>query len=1158
LSRLELFCFGPLRLVRDGLPLTLERRKALALLAYLAVTAKPHAREVLATLFWPDYEPAKAYAYLRRALWELNNLLGEGVLASDRDQIGLAGSTSLWVDVVEFHSLVMRCPPGESSPEYLELLSQAAALYQGDFMAGFNLPDSRAFEDWQFFQAEELRQSFSALLDRLVTGRVESGDYPAAQRFAERWLALDGLNETAHRLLMQIYATQGDRSSALRQYERCVQLLQKELGLPPQPETTALYQKIKSGVEFAPVPPKTQPPSARPARSQASNLPGYLTPFIGRTQELEEIATLLQDPACRLLTLLGPGGIGKTRLAVQVAAAQDGQFADGVFFVSLAGLAAGENILPAIAKALRFSYREDAGEPLKQLSNFLRQNHTLLVLDNFEQLVTPENLQTIVELLQAAPALRMLVTTRASLNLMGEQLYILQGMHTPSLDWSSGTGLPAEKLSDLAGYSALQLFQSAAARSNPGLNLSDAWVVKTAQICDLVQGMPLAIELAAAWTEMLSPDEILTEIQHNLDFLEQHLHGLPERQRSLRAVFEASWNLLSPGEQHIFQGLSVFQGSFTRPAAQKVTGASLPDLARLVGKSLLQRLGSERFSTHELLRQYAAERLTATPEQSSAVHQAHSVYYLDLLSEKGRDLSGPRQKGAIEAIQSDLDNLRAAWMWAVEHAQFDRLEASLIGMLMYGLARSLWSGMDQVLEAAILALEKAGPPPEHRLLLAKILVCWNCVIYDWTTDLPTERIRRSLELVRETGAERSLGLWYSLLALYYGYFVNPNHAVQMLLENLAWLRESGTSFEVAATLTMLPDLAWSNPVVLALEMAQEAVNRFQAIGDQLGLARALQTLAGVYLRSYDYELAIDAMQQKLQIYQAFEDHANVAFTHFNMGEFYFGMGNFEQAMEHYRLARDIFVNTVGTQSMKAFCLNWESIIAIRWGDPALARQLRLECLDTSIHLNERSGIVWSSLELGDIERIEGNYAEARRLFEQAWQSYQGTAINLFPAFYHKAMGDLFLALGQYDQSWQSFEECARLAQEGFHTWSQVYGLNGMGRAAIRLGEPAEAQQFFNQALGLLKLDPDRMLRFVVLEGVAEYFEAAGDFEHVVAISAYVIEHPSAWQEMKDLASELVARSASRLPSTTLVAAQSAYQGYDPQQVIFEISQIMSA
>ena len=402
---------------------------------------------------------------------------------------------------------------------------------------------------------------------------------------------------------------------------------------------------------------------------------------------------------------------------------------------------------------------------------------------------------------------------------------------------------PHEQLQDLAGYSSLQLFQSTAARSNPDFNLSDAWVVKTAQICDLVQGLPLAIELAAAWTEMLSPDEILVEIQHNLDFLEQHLHGLPERQRSLRAVFEASWNLLTPQEQQAFQALSVFQGSFTRQAAQQVSGASLPDLARLVGKSLLQRLGSDRYAIHELLRQYAAERLQAVPESWQTVHQAHSTFYLDLLSEKGRDLTGPSQKAALEAIQSDLDNLRAAWMWAVENQQYDLLERPSYGMLIYSIVRIIWSEFDQVLDATISAMEKAGPPPEHRLLLAKILVCWASTVFDPVSGPPAERVKRSLELVRETHGERSMGIWYSVMGVNLANAANPEQAVPILLESLAWLRETGASVEVAYTLAMLPEFYWADQNIEPLQMAEEAIRLFQAAGDQLGLARGLQTLA---------------------------------------------------------------------------------------------------------------------------------------------------------------------------------------------------------------------------------------------------------------------------------------------------------------------------
>ena len=213
-------------------------------------------------------------------------------------------------------------------------------------------------------------------------------------------------------------------------------------------------------------------------------------------------------------------------------------------------------------------------------------------------------------------------------------------------------------------------------------------------------------------------------------------------------------------------------------------------------------------------------------------------------------------------------------------------------------------------------------------------------------------------------------------------------------------------------------------------------------------------------------------------------------------------------------------------------LQWESLIAIRWGDAALARQLRQECLDVALQFGDQAGLIWSYLEMGDIERIEGNYSEAQRLFEKAWQSYQGTSLALFTAFYHKCLGDLYLAIGKHDEAWQSFQESSALALKSYNSWCVAYAFNGMGRAALRLGETEQARSHFNQALSYLDVVPDRMLRLVLLEGIAEYFEALGDYERAVALSAYVIGHPSAWQEMKDLASGLVARSASRLLSTS--------------------------
>ncbi len=341
------FLGSPL-VLRDGKPIQTDRRKAVALLAYLAVTGKAHRRDELAALFWPDYEPERAYAYLRRALWEANQMVGSNRIVSDRDRIQFERQAEVDVDVHTFERLLDEAKDAKTSA--IELLEKAVGLYRGDFLAGFNLRDSLEFDQWQENQAEHYRRRLSEALERLARLWLEQSQFERALSPAQRLVNLNSLNETAQRLLMEIYARAGQRSHAVHQYEVCVQTLQAELGVRPEPQTTALYEQIRAGtlLPAGPASPVVagqagQAPAGRAGQAQERPpAPGYLplpaSPFIGRRSELAEITYLLAKPDCRLVTVYGPGGMGKTRLALQAARAQAGQFSDGAFFVSLAAV----------------------------------------------------------------------------------------------------------------------------------------------------------------------------------------------------------------------------------------------------------------------------------------------------------------------------------------------------------------------------------------------------------------------------------------------------------------------------------------------------------------------------------------------------------------------------------------------------------------------------------------------------------------------------------------------------------------------------------------------------------------------------------------------------------------------------------------------------
>ena len=397
------------------------------------------------------------------------------------------------------------------------------------------------------------------------------------------------------------------------------------------------------------------------------NLPIQPTPFVGREAELVELDGLLSDPEVRLVTVLGAGGMGKTRLALQATEAQLNRFIDGAYFVSLAPLQSADAIVPTIAEALGFAFYE-GGAPRQQLLNYLREKRMLLLLDNCEHLLV--GVDIVADVLGTTANVKVLSTSRARLNVQGEHLFRLSGMEFP--DW--------ETPEDAAQYNAVKLFLQSARRVRPGFELQMDDLKYISRICRLVGGMPLGILLAAGWVEMLTPEEIAAEIERSLDLLRTGLRDLPERQRSMRAVYNHSWNLLTERDQKVFAGLSVFRGGFDRQAAQQVTGASLWELRSFVDRSLLHRTPVGRYEMHELLRQYAADRLAQQADRGETTRDRHSAYYMAALERWDADLKGPRQRTALAETNLEIQNARTAWDWAAERGRVERLTRALDGL----------------------------------------------------------------------------------------------------------------------------------------------------------------------------------------------------------------------------------------------------------------------------------------------------------------------------------------------------------------------------------------------------------------------------------------------------------------------------------------------
>jgi predicted ATPase/DNA-binding CsgD family transcriptional regulator len=445
------------------------------------------------------------------------------------------------------------------------------------------------------------------------------------------------------------------------------------------------------------------------------NLPAEPTPFVGRRDELAEIKRQLGET--RLLTLTGPGGMGKTRLALKAAQEMTGDFEDGIFFVQLAPIRSVEHLIQTIAEGVKFPLATHE-DPQRQLLRYLKKKQLLLVMDNFEHLL--DGVGIVSGILQTAPALKILATSRERLNLLYETNFTVGGMDIPSQVGSE----------DPQDYDAIALFVQSARKVRSGFDPSPDELEQIANIAQIVQGMPLGIELAAAWLHILNVDEIAEELEKGLDILATEVRDAPERHRSIRAVFDHSWSMLDRAEQGIFLLLSVFRGGFTREAAQQVAGASLQQLAGLANKSFLSHdPDSGRLEVHELLRQYAQERLAETPETSALAQEAHAAYHAEFMQQRWGDLKGSRQMLALAEIEDDIENVRAAWRYYLEQRNVPQM-----WKFIYGLWQVYWirwwnhAGMDLFAEAAR-ALQ--GEENEEAIALRALAMAYQGYFMGW-------------------------------------------------------------------------------------------------------------------------------------------------------------------------------------------------------------------------------------------------------------------------------------------------------------------------------------------------------------------------------------------------------------------------------------------
>ena len=563
---------------------------------------------------------------------------------------------------------------------------------------------------------------------------------------------------------------------------------------------------------------------------------GYRTPFVGRKSELAELAARISDPDCRLLTLTGLGGCGKTRLAQELAAAVAGRFADGVAFVALQPIPRADLILSAIAQSLALVFYGDA--PYEQLAAFLSSRTMLLVLDNFEHLLGGAAL--ISDLLEAAPGLTVLATSREPLRLQEEWLFPLGGLAAPLSIYSGA----------LMEYDAVQLFLAHARRVQPAFD-AQSQNAAVSQICALTGGLPLALELAASWLTGLHAAHIAQAMRHNLDLLSTNMRNIEPRHRSMRAVFDQSWGLLSERERQVFAWLSVFRGGFAGAAAEQVAGAALADLAGLVEKSLLQLDAAGRFGIHELLRQYGTLQLAARQE-TDAAFAAHSHYYAELMRSYEDALKSPQQLETMQAIEQDFENYRQAWEWALANQHSATLHTMMHGLYLFGFLGSRHVDTIRMFQHTL-----AQPITDERLLGRLLARRWGSLHWWFQADSDYREAFAAIEqalAIAQAAHDDFEAAFCHLMAAYALGGMGRSATIGPRLEaSKALFERLGEPYYVAWALSRLGYLhaALNNPDK-EIEYTEQSLAIARAMHNRFVLFSCLYNLGSDYILNGDY------------------------------------------------------------------------------------------------------------------------------------------------------------------------------------------------------------------------------------------------------------------------------------------------------------------
>ena len=953
---LEIYLLGRFEVQTNGEPVELPSRPAQMLLAYLALQPEiQHRRDKVAGRLWPESAESNAKANLRHALWKLRQSIGEDMIEADRSSLKLSQKKTEQIDALQLETWAEEATRAE---EWI----QWAALYKGELLPGW-------YEEWVVRERERLEALFQRHMPTALEAMVDEQRWDSVLKWSERWIALGHVPEHAYRALMTAHAVLGDSAAVAATYERCAKALRSELGVEPSPETKSHYEALAAGERPEP---SSTAQVGEPSKAQ-HNLPAKTTTFIGREQEINKLTGLLDGTDHRLVTITGPGGSGKTQLALQVGRRLTGEFADGVWFTDLSQLSDPDLIASSIASVLGVKERGDRSA-FESLQEYLVHREVLLLLDNFEHLI--EGAPIVGELLSSAEGLKCLVTSREPLRVYGERELPLRPLSLPEADEEI-------TLEALGNSEAVQLFRDRAAAIDPRFEVTADNAYEVSEICRRLDGLPLAIELAAARVRMFPPKALLEQLDDRLGTLTGGPRDAPVRQRTLRGTLKWSHSLLSTNEQALFSRLGIFVGGCDLRSLRAVCGDIRDDelvgsVQSLLAKSLLyQEAGLEsepRYRMLETIREYALDQLDAE-ELRDEIARRHARYFADLVELAREELEEAVTERWIDRLEIEHDNIRTALSWSLDQGDEAALALKIVGSM-----TTFWHVRGYLTEgytATLSALESAGKHADPRLKAKATLGAALLAYRQNNIPAAGKHYEDALELSRNVDAP-------------------------------AWMAKALIGVGMVAT--------ERGQYEAVEEKFEQALELFRSVDDKSGMSNAFMNLGWAAMRTGDYETAEKQIKKALDLSREIDNRQAVGLCLSGLGEAYLRMGELEPATEYLEDSLSVRTSLGDRWGMGATLgsLGWAAMHQEDWTN---ARDRLKESLSIRKELGDKGGMAWCLEKLAEINLTTGQGTRAAKLYGAAHSIRESIGSSIDPADqaeYQDNLEELRKQLGEHE------------------------------------------------------------------------------------------------------------------------------------------------